>query len=87
MSSYINSNPDIIFDKPYYTGDVVQWVNHLTEGKHTMYISGYGIDASTGKRTFLVTYHTGSTLNKSLLEICRDFPGYYYQFFHVTQSN
>ena len=75
----ILNNPSIVWDVPITQGCVVQKANNLfgVMGKatHSMYITGY-VD-----NTYLLTYHSTNTLNRSLLDFCRQEPDAYYLFY------
>ena len=76
----ILDNPDVVWSKPITQGCVIQkadnWFGNIGTVRHSMYITGYlndGVD-----NTFLLTYHSTNTLNKSLKDICSQDPDSYY---------
>lgn len=83
----ILNNPESIFAKPFYRGDVIQIVDkdflgNPTNAWHTMFITGYG--SYNGHRTFLLTYHTSDVKNKTLIEIASKYPNSYFKFFTIN---
>ena len=85
--SYILSHKSEIYYRPFYKGDVIQILGSNIWGNpgnawHTMYISAYG--TYNGDNTFLLTYHTNDTLNKSLLQLCEEYPNEYFRFFTIN---
>lgn len=87
--NYILDNPDKIFNKDYYRGDVLQVaVNNLgflAESFHTMYVTDY--NEYNGKESYALTYHSNSQVDRNLLEICQAYKNqgknYYIVFFDV----
>ena len=76
----ILDNPDVVWSKPITQGCVIQkadnWLGKIGTVRHSMYITGYlndGVD-----NTFLLTYHSTNTLDKSLKDICGQAPDSYY---------
>lgn len=71
--NYILNNPDTIFNKDYFTGDVFQIavnrLGFLAESYHTMYVTSYS--TYNGHQSFALTYHSNSQVDKNLLEICQ----------------
>ncbi|MBS7259488.1 MAG: RICIN domain-containing protein [Eubacteriales bacterium] len=79
--SYITNNPSIISDRPFYKGDVISIIRS-GEAFHTMYISGYG--TYNGAMTYILTYHTNNTQQKSLLEIAALYPNDTFRFYTIN---
>lgn len=84
----ILADPSIIYNRPFYTGDVVQVLNHnilfgAADAVHSVYITGYGTDNS--QSTYLYSGHNNDRTNASLLALCRYYKNngtYYLRFFH-----
>jgi hypothetical protein len=77
--------PAVVYDQPYYQGDVISVINSSGEAEHTMYISGYGIYNS--EATYLLTYHSVNRESISLLEVVADFAkqgDYEYRFYKMN---
>lgn len=75
----ILNNPDIIKNAPITIGCVVQKADNflgvLGKVTHSMYVTDYS------NNSIALTYHSRNTLNKSLLDFCRQEPDAYYLFY------
>lgn len=77
-------HPDVIYNLDIEQGDVIQLANTkiggaLGDAHHSMYVTGYINDGTNN--TYLLTYHSNPTLNKSLLEICKNYRSEYILFY------
>lgn len=79
--SEILNNPSLAWNLSITKGDVIQIASNtlgiLGNSTHTMYITGYA------NSTYLLTYHSSPTLEKSLLDICAANPNSYFVFYEV----
>lgn len=85
-ASDIVANPSLAWNLKLYKGDVIQLADktifgNVGDASHTMYITGY--TTTSGNSTYLLTYHSNETLNKSLLDICKSNSDSYLVFFKV----
>ena len=85
-ASDIIANPSLAWNLNIYTGDVIQIADktifgNVGDASHTMYVTGY--TTTSGNSTYTLTYHSGETLNKSLLDICNSNSNSYLVFYKV----
>lgn len=81
----ILNDPSIAWNVPITQGCVVQKADNflgvMGDSTHSMYITGY-----LNNNTYLLTYHSTNTLNRSLLDFCQQEPDAYYLFFEFDFS-
>lgn len=82
----IINNPSLVYSRPFFKGDVIQILEANLWGSpgdaiHTMFITGYS--DYNGNRSYSLTYHSGSTLDKNLLEIAEAYENSYFRFFSI----
>lgn len=83
-TEYVLENPDEIYHRSFWSGDVVQLLDKTLFGtagraKHTMYITSTGY--YNGNKTFNVTQHTSDAKDVALLKICERNPGCYIRLY------
>lgn len=79
-ASYILAHPGTVYSRPFYIGDVVSIISSGS-ATHTMYITSYG--SYNGAQSFMMTYHSANTLNKSLLQIAESYPNATFRFYKI----
>lgn len=78
--SDITSNPSYTWNLNLTVGSVVQIADADTgEAFHSMIITDYYNSGTTN--TYLLSYHSTNTKNKSLLDICASYPDSYFLFY------
>lgn len=80
--AYICANPQHIYSRPFYKGDVISITNSSKDTYHLMYISSYG--NYNNQSSFYVTYHSNNTRSKSLIEIAAAYPNDTFRFFTIN---
>ena len=75
---YILQNPQTIFSRPFYKGDIIQALNSSGEAWHSLFITDYSSE------DFIVTYHSNNTERKSFLAFVSQNPNAQYRFFTIN---
>lgn len=84
--SDILNNPSLAWNFYAGKGDIIQYADPTSSGtlgdaRHTMVITDYA--QYNGANTYVLTYHTSPTLAKTLLEVCEQYPNYYYIIYSI----
>ncbi len=81
--SFITENPSVIANLPLTKGCVVQMADNvdgeMSDSYHTLFITDYVNNGNNS--TYLLTYHSIETLDKSLLDICSASPDEFFLFY------
>lgn len=83
----ILNDPNAVYTAKFYKGDVIQILYKNIWGNpgnawHTMFITGYG--TYNNKSTYILTYHTTDTEEKTLMELAAAFPDDYFRLFTIN---